>query len=196
MGGYGGGFQPQQQQQNPWNRTAIHGTPGSTQDNPTARPNFSGQGFFNQQAYGGTPWGQQQNPYGSFFQTPQYGGSFSPFGSTTGRAFNRGGNSSTYRPGGGFGGFGGFGGYGGLYQQQNPFQPQAFHGGYGQQQQGGYGQGASPQFNQAFQFGGQPLQQQGGYGGHNPFMRFGQQGIGGGYRSGGLGPYRRAVMRF
>lgn len=123
-GGYGG-MQMRQQQQ-PWQRNYAPSFPGSTGGNPTARPDFHGQGPFNNMAYQTTPFGGG-NPYGSFFPAQNFGGRFSPFGSTTGGAFNRGGNSSLYQPsyGGGYGGYGG-GKYGGGQPQM---QGQPFTGG-------------------------------------------------------------------
>ena len=111
LSGFGLG---QQQTSLPWNRTRIRDMPGATPGNPTARPDFTGAGSFNRMAFGGTQFGiPRPNPYGSFFSTPQFGGSFDTFGSTTGGAFDRGvrGNGSLYsfgqynygNPQGGFG---------------------------------------------------------------------------------------------
>ena len=109
LSGFGLG---QQQTSLPWNRTRIRDMPGATPNNPTARPDFTGAGSFNRMAFGGTQFGiPRPNPYGSFFSTPQFGGSFDTFGSTTGGAFDRGGNGSLYsfgrynygNPQGGFG---------------------------------------------------------------------------------------------
>ena len=192
------GFGYQMPQQNAWDRHNITGVPGATQGNPTARPNFTGGGYFNQMAHQQTPFGapqgQQANPYGSFFESPQYGGSFAPFGSVNQYgAYARGlggGTGSLYQPGGGYGGFGGFGGFGGLYQQPNPYQsPQAFHGGFGQGPQQQVGIGAPSQAMMApQQYGGYGGGFGGGYGG-NPYMRYG------GRPSGGFGHFGRAGMR-
>ena len=108
------------QPQLPWQRTNTPQIPGATADNPTARPDFRGSGFFNHMAFGQTPFAQP-NPYGGAFGMPNFGGHFMPFGATTtGGAFARGSqHGSLYRPGSMWG-------YGG-----NPFTGGGFGGGYG-----------------------------------------------------------------
>ena len=106
-GGFRGGYG-----QNPWARTYTPNIPGATPDNPTARPDFYGTGPFNIMAFQQSPFGAP-DPYGGFYPRSNFGGSFAPFGSTTGGAFNRGGNGTLYRPGGY--------GYGGKYGGGSPF---------------------------------------------------------------------------
>ena len=133
-GGFTGMYQ-QPQLQRPWERNNAPNIPGSTQGNPTARPDFNGGGPFNRMAFGQSQFGGG-NPYGSFFAPPpqpmypwmQQGGYQSPYmqqpqpqpfsggyggggGGYGGGKTGGGGNSF----GGMSSGWGGRGGYGGGY---------------------------------------------------------------------------------